>query len=187
MVFSIGILIIFCVWLGFVVQDIFMFYSVFIIIFLLCGFVGVNFVFSMVNISFFFLKQKQGGVLGLNGGLGNMGVSVMQLVVLLVVLLLIFVVFGSQGVKQLDGIELYLVNVFWIWVLFFVIFIIVVWFGMNDFVILKVFIKEQLLVFKWGYLWIMSLLYLVIFGFFIGFFVGFVMLLKMQFLDVQIL
>lgn len=187
MVFSIGILIIFCVWLGFVVQDIFMFYSVFIIIFLLCGFVGVNFVFSMVNISFFFSKQKQGGVLGLNGGLGNMGVSVMQLVVLLVVLLLIFVVFGSQGVKQLDGIELYLVNVFWIWVLFFVIFIIVVWFGMNDFVILKVFIKEQLLVFKWGYLWIMSLLYLVIFGFFIGFFVGFVMLLKMQFLDVQIL
>lgn len=55
-VFSIGIFIVFCVWLGFVVQDISMLFSIFIIIFLLCGFVGVNFVFSMVNISFFFFK-----------------------------------------------------------------------------------------------------------------------------------
>ena len=36
----------------------------------------------MANISFFFPKQKQGGALGINGGLGNMGVSVMQLVAL---------------------------------------------------------------------------------------------------------
>jgi len=78
-VFSTAILIIPCVWLGFAVQDTSTPYSVFIIISLLCGFAGANFASSMANISFFFPKQKQGGALGLNGGLGNMGVSVMQL------------------------------------------------------------------------------------------------------------
>ncbi|HEK7348429.1 TPA: MFS transporter [Escherichia coli] len=106
--FSTGILIIPCVWLGFAVQDTSTPYSVFIIISLLCGFAGANFASSMANISFFFPKQKQGGALGLNGGLGNMGVSVMQLVAPLVVSLSIFAVFGSQGVKQPDGTELYL-------------------------------------------------------------------------------
>lgn len=108
--FSTGILIIPCVWLGFAVQDTATPYSVFIIISLLCGFAGANFASSMANISFFFPKQKQGGALGLNGGLGNMGVSVMQLVAPLVVSLSIFAVFGSRGVKQPDGTELYLAN-----------------------------------------------------------------------------
>lgn len=94
--FSTGILIIPCVWLGFAVQDTSTPYSVFIIISLLCGFAGANFASSMANISFFFPKQKQGGALGLNGGLGNMGVSVMQLVAPLVVSLSIFAVFGRK-------------------------------------------------------------------------------------------
>ncbi|NYY76280.1 hypothetical protein DMI70_22000 [Escherichia coli] len=70
---------------GFAVQDTSTPYSVFIIIISAAGgFAGANFASSMANISFF-PKQKQGGALGLNGGLGNMGVSVMQLVAPLVV------------------------------------------------------------------------------------------------------
>ncbi|MCP0833616.1 hypothetical protein KU710_24165, partial [Salmonella enterica subsp. enterica serovar Give] len=42
----------------------------------------------------------------LNGGLGNMGVSVMQLVAPLVVSLSIFAAFGSHGVEQPDGSQL---------------------------------------------------------------------------------
>ncbi|EEY8257670.1 MFS transporter [Escherichia coli] len=141
--FSTGILIIPCVWLGFAVQDTSTPYSVFIIISLLCGFAGANFASSMANISFFFPKQKQGGALGLNGGLGNMGVSVMQLVAPLVVSLSIFAVFGSQGVKQPDGTELYLANASWIWVPFLAIFTIAAWFGMNDLATSKASIKEQ--------------------------------------------
>ncbi|ENC2245756.1 nitrate/nitrite transporter [Shigella flexneri] len=158
--FSTGILIIPCVWLGFAVQDTSTPYSVFIIISLLCGFAGANFASSMANISFFFPKQKQGGALGLNGGLGNMGVSVMQLVAPLVVSLSIFAVFGSQGVKQPDGTELYLANASWIWVPFLAIFTIAAWFGMNDLATSKASIKEQLPVLKRGHLWIMSLLFL---------------------------
>lgn len=135
----------------------------------------------MANISFFFPKQKQGGALGLNGGLGNMGVSVMQLVAPLVVSLSIFAVFGSQGVKQPDGTELYLANASWIWVPLLAIFTIAAWFGMNDLATSKASIKEQLPVLKRGHLWIMSLLYLATFGSFIGFSAGFAMLSKTQF------
>lgn len=59
-----------CVWLGFAVQDPSTSFSVFVTISLLCGFAGANFASSMANISFFFPKNKQGGALGLNGGLG---------------------------------------------------------------------------------------------------------------------
>lgn len=131
-------------------------------------------------------KQKQGGALGLNGGLGNMGVSVMQLVAPLVVSLSIFAVFGSQGVKQPDGTELYLANASW-YGCRSAIFTIAAWFGMNDLATSKASIKEQLPVLKRGHLWIMSLLYLATFGSFIGFSAGFAMLSKTQFPDVQIL
>ena len=93
--FSTGIMIIPCVWLGFAVQDTSTPFSVFVIISLLCGFAGANFASSMANISFFFPKAKQGGALGVNGGLGNMGVSVMQLVAPLVVSVSVFAFFGG--------------------------------------------------------------------------------------------
>ena len=185
--FSTGILIIPCVWLGFAVQDTTTPFSTFIIISLLCGFAGANFASSMANISFFFPKQKQGGALGLNGGLGNMGVSVMQLVAPLVVSLSIFAAFGSHGVEQPDGTQLYLANAAWIWVPFLAIFTLAAWFGMNELATSKASLKEQLPVLKRGHLWIMSLLYLATFGSFIGFSAGFAMLSKTQFPEVQIL
>ncbi len=84
--FSTAILIIPCVWLGIAVQNPNTPFGIFIVIALLCGFAGANFASSMGNISFFFPKAKQGSALGINGGLGNLGVSVMQLVAPLVIL-----------------------------------------------------------------------------------------------------
>lgn len=116
--FSTGIMIIPCVWLGFAVQDTSTPFSVFVIISLLCGFAGANFASSMANISFFFPKAKQGGALGINGGLGNMGVSVMQLIAPLAISVSIFAAFGGGGVTQPDGSVLFLQNASWIWVPF---------------------------------------------------------------------
>ncbi len=48
---------------------------------LLCGFGGGNFSSSMANISFFFPKERKGSALGVNAGLGNLGVSVVQFLV----------------------------------------------------------------------------------------------------------
>lgn len=185
--FSTGIMIIPCVWLGFAVQDPTTPFSVFMIISLLCGFAGANFASSMANISFFFPKEKQGGALGVNGGLGNMGVSVMQLVAPLVVGMSIFAIFGGNGVVQPNGSTLFLENAAWIWVPFLIVFTLAAWFGMNDLSASKASLSEQLPVLKRGHLWIMALLYLATFGSFIGFSAGFAMLSKTQFPNVNIL
>lgn len=92
-----------CLWLGFAVQDSSTPYSVFVIISLLCGFAGANFASSMANISFFFPKARQGGALGLNGGLGNLGVSVMQLVAPLAISFSLFGLFGGTAQNQAEG------------------------------------------------------------------------------------
>lgn len=104
------ILIIPCLWLGIAVQDTSTRYSTFIIISLLCGFAGANFASSMGNISFFFPKARQGSALGINGGLGNLGVSVMQLVAPLVLVVPLFSLLGGKSVTQADGSLLWLAN-----------------------------------------------------------------------------
>ena len=57
---------------------------IFQILAFLSGFGGGNFASSMSNISFFFPKKVQGASLGLNAGLGNFGVTTMQILVPLV-------------------------------------------------------------------------------------------------------
>jgi len=56
-------------------------FEVFIFLAALSGVGGGVFASSMSNISFFFPKKDQGLALGLNAGLGNLGVSVMQFVI----------------------------------------------------------------------------------------------------------
>ena len=50
-------------------------YATMLVLALLCGLGGGNFASSMANISFFFPKAQKGTALGLNAGLGNLGVS----------------------------------------------------------------------------------------------------------------
>lgn len=184
---STGILIVPCIWLGIVVQDPATSYQTFIIIALLCGFAGANFASSMANISFFFPKARQGGALGINGGLGNMGVSVMQLVAPLAISLSMFGLFGASGVAQSDGSSLYLENAAWVWVVPLAICTLAAWFGMNDLATSKTSLRAQLPVLRRGHLWILSLLYLATFGSFIGFSAGFAMLAKTQFPSINIM
>ena len=57
---------------------------------------GGNFASSMSNISTFFPKRLQGTGLGLNAGLGNFGVTTMQIVIPLVMTVGIFGHFGGE-------------------------------------------------------------------------------------------
>lgn len=174
-------------WLGFAVQNPATPFGVFMLIALLCGFAGANFASSMGNISFFFPKARQGSALGINGGLGNLGVSVMQLIAPLVIFLPIFTFLGVQGVPQPDGSLLALTNAAWIWVPLLAVATLAAWFGMNDIGSSKASVASQLPVLKRLHLWLLSLLYLATFGSFIGFSAGFAMLAKTQFPDVNIL
>ncbi|ENN6991432.1 NarK family nitrate/nitrite MFS transporter [Salmonella enterica] len=186
-VLSTVILIIPCAWLGFAVQNPATPFGVFMLIALLCGFAGANFASSMGNISFFFPKARQGSALGINGGLGNLGVSVMQLIAPLVIFLPIFTFLGVRGVPQPDGSLLALTYAAWIWVPLLAVATLAAWFGMNDIGSSKASVVSQLPVLKRLHLWLLSLLYLATFGSFIGFSAGFAMLAKTQFPDVNIL
>ena len=107
---------------------------------LLSGFGGGNFASSMSNISFFYPKNVQGYSLGMNAGLGNFGVTTMQILVPLVMTVGIFggsalVLANSSGTligKIPAGTETYLHNAGYIWVAILVPLVIAAWFGMNN-------------------------------------------------------
>ena len=64
------------VWLGFAVQDTTTSYTTFMILTALIGLAGANFSSSMAYIGNFFPKSEKGTALGINGGVGNLGISV---------------------------------------------------------------------------------------------------------------
>ncbi|WP_341957991.1 NarK family nitrate/nitrite MFS transporter [Pseudomonas sp. RC10] len=175
------------VWMGYAVQDPNTPYEVFVIIALLCGFGGGNFASSMSNISFFYPKAQQGTALGLNAGLGNLGVSVMQFAVPLVITLGVFGIWGGQPQTLTDGSRLWLQNAGWVWVPFIAVVTLLAWFGMNDLSSAKASFSEQAVIFKRKHNWLMCWLYLATFGSFIGFSAAFPMLIKTAFPDVNAL
>ena len=107
---------------------------------LLSGFGGGNFASSMSNISFFFPKNVQGYSLGMNAGLGNFGVTTMQILVPLVMTVGIFggsalILENSSGTlvgKIPAGTETYIHNAGYIWVAILVPLAVAAWFGMNN-------------------------------------------------------
>lgn len=174
-------------WMGFAVQDPSTPYSVFVLIALLCGFGGGNFASSMSNISFFYPKSQQGTALGMNAGLGNLGVSVMQFCVPLVITLGVFGSLGGAPQILPDGKQLWIQNAGFIWVPFIMVVAIAAWFGMNDLSSAKASFSEQSIIFTRKHNWLMCWLYLATFGSFIGFAAGFPLLIKTQFPGVDAL
>ena len=119
---------------------------IFQILALLSGFGGGNFASSMSNISFFFPKRVQGTSLGLNAGLGNFGVTTMQILVPLVMTVGIFggasmILENSSGTligKIPAGTETYIHNAGFVWLLLLIPLAFAGWFGMNNLVTEKV-------------------------------------------------
>ncbi len=107
---------------------------------LLSGFGGGNFSSSMSNISFFFPKKVQGYSLGMNAGLGNFGVTTMQILIPLVMTIGIFGGAPMELVKTSGtligkipaGTETYLHNAGFIWAAILIPVSLAAWFGMNN-------------------------------------------------------
>jgi MFS transporter, NNP family, nitrate/nitrite transporter len=176
--------------IGFAVRDPSTGYAVFVVLALLCGFGGGNFASSMANINFFFPKAQKGTALGLNAGLGNLGVSLVQFVVPLVITA---GVFGSLGgdpqvwAKGAETKQMWLQNAGFIWVPFIAVFSLAAWFWMNDLASAKASFSDQAIIFKRKHNWIMCWLYLGTFGSFIGYSAGFPLLIKSQFPQINAL
>ncbi len=176
--------------IGFAVQDPTTSYPTFVILALLCGFGGGNFASSMANISFFFPKERKGSALGLNAGLGNLGVSTVQFVVPLVITAGVFGMLGGEPQVWAKGNEtrqMWLQNAGFIWVPFILIATIAAWFGMNDIASARASFSEQAVIFRRKHNWLMCWLYLGTFGSFIGYSAGFPLLIKSQFPEVNAL
>lgn len=174
--------------IGFAVQDTSTPYMTFLILALLCGFGGGNFASSMSNISFFFPKAQKGGALGLNAGLGNLGVSVVQFVVPIVITAGIFGALGGDPQTWVKGAatkQMWLQNAGFIWVPFIALSTVAAWFGMNDIASAKASFADQAVIFSRKHNWLMCWLYLGTFGSFIGYSAGFPLLTKTQFPDVN--
>jgi NNP family nitrate/nitrite transporter-like MFS transporter len=176
--------------IGLAVQDPTTRYSTFVMLALLCGFGGGNFASSMANISFFFPTERKGSALGLNAGLGNLGVSAVQFVVPLVITAGVFGALGGEPQTWVKGEEtrqMWLQNAGFIWVPFILASTIAAWFGMNDIASAKASLAEQAAIFKRKHNWLMCWLYLGTFGSFIGYSAGFPLLINSQFPEVNAL
>ena len=116
---------------------------IFQILAFISGFGGGNFASSMSNISFFFPKKVQGTSLGLNAGLGNFGVTTMQI---LVPLVMTFALLGGMSGDPMTlintsgtligkipaGTEAWIQNAGFVWLLILIPVAFAGWFGMNN-------------------------------------------------------
>ncbi len=104
---------------------------------------GGNFASSMSNISTFFPKRLQGTALGLNAGLGNFGVTTMQIVIPLMMTVGILGGLGGEPMTLLKdsgwifgkiaaGTPTYIQNAGFTWMLTLVPLAVLCWFGMNN-------------------------------------------------------
>jgi len=104
---------------------------------------GGNFASSMSNISTFFPKRLQGTALGLNAGLGNFGVTTMQIVIPLVMTMSLFGSFGGESMalvkdsgwifgKIATGTPTWIQNAGFAWLLSLVPLSALCFFGMNN-------------------------------------------------------
>lgn len=104
---------------------------------------GGNFASSMSNIGTFFPKRLQGTALGLNAGLGNFGVTTMQIVIPLVMTVSLFGGFGGEPTllvkdsgwifgKIVAGTPTWIQNAGFAWLLSLVPLSVLCFFGMNN-------------------------------------------------------
>jgi NNP family nitrate/nitrite transporter-like MFS transporter len=141
------------------------------------GFGGGTFSGSMANMSFFYPARLKGTALGWNAGVGNLGVSVVQL---LVPLLLGFG-FINLYLATPTGEGLYLQNAGLMWMVPLTVAVIGAYFFMNNLTVARASLKEQLVILKRKQNWVMSYIYIATFGSFIGYSAAFPLLIKTQF------
>ncbi len=162
----------------FAVQDPGTPYWVLLALAFLAGLGGGNFSSFMPSTSLFFPKRDQGTALGIQAGVGNFGVSLVQFVTPWVIG---FAMVGSAQVGK-NGDELWLQNAVLIWIPVVVLLAILAWVRLRS-VPVRASVREQMNIFREKHTWTMTSLYMMTFGSFAGFAAAFPLLIKNQFGD----
>lgn len=151
-------------------------YWVLMLLAFLAGLGGGNFSSFMPSTSLFFPRRLQGTALGIQAGIGNFGVSLVQFVTPWVIG---FALVGSAATAK-DGSSIWLQNAPLVWIPCVALLSIVAWLGLRD-VPVRADLSEQFDIFRLKHTWIMTSLYVMTFGSFAGFSATFPLLIAKQF------
>lgn len=159
-------------------------YALLLLLAFLAGIGGGNFSGFMPSTSYFFPKKLQGTALGIQAGIGNFGVSVVQFITPWIIG---FALVGSgvlglsepQTFAAKGGVEnpLWLHNAALVWGVFIVLAAALAWFGLKS-VPVRANFREQFDIFRDKHTWIMTSLYIATFGSFSGLSAVFALLIK---------
>lgn len=153
--------------LGRALQDPTTSYETFVLLVSFIGIAGANFSASMANIGFFFPKANKGFALGINAGIGNLGVSLIYLTAPILLGWNLSSLFG-EGVPGPDGM-MYVQNVYYFWTIPTALTLVLVWLFMDNLPLPKQSPKSMMSIFGNKHTWLMCWIYTCGFGSFIGF------------------
>ncbi len=170
--------------LGNALQDTSTSYETFVLLVSFIGIAGANFSASMANIGFFFPKANKGLALGINAGVGNLGVSLIYLTAPLLLGWNLSGLFGA-GLPTVAGSTLYLQNVCYFWAIPTLITLVLIWMFMDNLPLPKQSPKSVLSIFGNKHTWLMCWIYTCGFGSFIGFSAALGLLVAKEFPEVS--
>ena len=165
--------------LGRALQDPTTSYETFVLLVSFIGIAGANFSASMANIGFFFPKANKGFALGINAGIGNLGVSLIYLTAPILLGWNLSSLFG-EGVPGPDGM-MYVQNVCYFWTIPTALTLVLVWLFMDNLPLPKQSPKSMMSIFGNKHTWLMCWIYTCGFGSFIGFSAAFGLLVAKEF------
>lgn len=144
------------------------------------GFGGGNFSAFMPSTSLFYPKARQGTALGLQAGIGNFGVSLVQFLTPAVIAFPLFGALGGDPLSAGQGgarTSVWLQNAAFLWVAPIVAVTLAAAVGLRA-IPFEARIRDQAVIFRRKHTWVMTLLYIMTFGTFSGFSASFALLMK---------
>jgi NNP family nitrate/nitrite transporter-like MFS transporter len=155
-------------------------FAVLLILGALAGIGGGAFAGFMPSTSYFFPRSKQGTALGIQAGIGNFGVSVVQFVTPWIVGFALVGGTAQVMVNKDTGAakDVWFQNAGYVWLPFIVVGVLLAWLLLRSVPVQARGLRDQLDIFKNTDTWIMTYLYVITFGTFSGLAAGFGLLIS---------
>lgn len=152
-------------------------FAYFMLIAFLLGIGGGDFSSYMPSTSLFFPKKELGTALGVQAGIGNFGVSLVQLLSPLIISIGIFSFAGGGEIVVQTGQRIYLENIAFIYIIPLLLIGIWAFVSLKNIPVVATF-KEQLDIFNDKHTWYCTVTYFMTFGTFSGLAAAFPMMIK---------
>jgi NNP family nitrate/nitrite transporter-like MFS transporter len=155
-------------------------FSILALLAISAGFGGGNFSAFMSSTSLFYPRSRQGTALGIQAGIGNFGVSLVQFLTPLVITIPLFGAVGGGALTWTRGsqtAQLWIQNAAFIWVLPVLFFTAAAAVGLRS-IPVKASFAQQAVIFRRKHNWVMTSLYIMTFGTFSGMSAVFALLIR---------